>query len=328
MKLSVIIPVYKAEDTICRCLDSLLNQPHDDVEIMLVNDGSPDSSGEICKKYASHHPEIKYLEKENGGVSTARNMALDTAQGDYITFVDSDDWVTPDYFDTIKGVLKNFDYDFIQFSQGTVKGEERGEKRVPAFDSSDHKEIIERLISDMCRKHINTPNGKVYKRKIIEENSIRFNENIEVGEDRTFNIQYALNIKSFRVLEQVLYILCLENEESLSRKKRDDLDEQIEKAENHLKGVLEKSALTTEEKQLFISAINFDNLRAVYTKAKYLHRNKTPYFKRLKELNKYCKQVNEKKFTYPSGKFCTLLRIPVSLKITPLIDAMGWVLTR
>lgn len=328
MKFSVIIPVYKAEDTLNRCVDSLLNQPHDDVEIILVNDGSPDSSGEICQKYAALHPEIKYIEKENGGVSTARNTALDTAQGDYVTFVDSDDWVTPDYFDAINGVLNEHSYDFIQFSQGTVKGNERGEKPIPAFNSSEHKEIIDRLISDMCRKHINTPNGKVYKRKIIEENSIRFIEDIEVGEDRTFNIQYALNIKSFRVLEQPLYILCLENEESLSRKKRNDLDDQIEKAENYLKDVLEKSKLTADEKQLFIDAINFDNLRAVYTKAKYLHRSKTPYFKRLKELNKYCRQVNGKKFTYPSGKFCTLIRLPVALKLTPLIDAMGWVLTR
>ena len=77
-----------------------------------------------------------------------------------------------------------------------------------------------------------------------------------------------------------------------------------------------------------IEAINFDNLRAVYTKAKYLHRNKLPYFKRLKELNKYCKQVNDKNLTYPSGKFCTLIKLPVVLKITPLIDAMGWALTR
>lgn len=328
MKISVIIPVYNAEKTLSKCLDSLLAQSCDNVEIILVNDGSTDSSAEICKKYASLHPEIKYLEKENGGVSTARNTALDIAKGDYITFVDSDDWVTPDYFETINGVLNDSDYDFIQFSQRIVKGDECSEKLIPAFDSSNHEEIILRLVSDMCKKHINPPHGMVYKRQIIEENAIRFKEDIEVGEDRTFNIQYALNIKSFRVLEQPLYIICLENEESLSRKKRDDLDKQIEKAEEHLKDVLRKSDLSEKEKLKIIEAINFDNLRAVYTKAKYLHRNKLPYFKRLKELNKYCKQVNDKNFTYPSGKFCTLIKLPVTLKITPLVDAMGWVLTR
>ena len=328
MKISVIIPVYNSEKTLPKCLDSLLSQSCDNIEIILVNDGSTDSSAEICKKYAFLHPEIKCLEKENGGVSTARNTALDIAQGDYITFVDSDDWVTPDYFESINGVLKDFDYDFIQFSQATVKGDERSEKSVSVFDSSNHEEIIHRIVSDMCKKHINSPNGKVYKRQIIEENAIRFKEDIEVGEDRTFNIQYALNIKSFRVLEQPLYIICLENEESLSRKKRNDLDKQIEKAEEYLKDALNKSNLSEEEKLKIIEAINFDNLRAVYTKAKYLQRNKLPYFKRLKELNKYCKQVNDKNFTYPSGKFCTLIKLPVTLKITPLIDAMGWVLTR
>ena len=131
-----------------------------------------------------------------------------------------------------------------------------------------------------------------------------------------------------KVLEHPLYVICLENEESLSRKKRDDLDKQIEKAEVHLKEVLRKSDLSEEEKLKIIEAINFDNLRTVYTKAKYLQRNKLPYFKRLKELNKYCKQVNDKHFTYPSGKFCTLLKLPVILKLTPLIDAIGWVLTR
>lgn len=328
MKFSVIIPVYNAEETLPRCLDSLLAQSGDNIEIILVNDGSTDSSAKICKKYAFLHSEIKYFEKENGGVSSARNAALDIAQGDYITFVDSDDRVSPDYFETINGVLRDSAYDFIRVSQLTVKGDECGEKLVPAFDSSNHEEIIQRLISDMCQKHINSPTGMFYKRQIIEENSIRFKEDIEVGEDRTFNIQYALNIKSLRVLEKPLYIVCLENEESLSRKKRDDLDKQIEKAEEYLRDVLRKSDLSEEEKLKIIEAINFDNLRAVYTKAKYLHRNKLPYFKRLKELNKYCKQVNDRHFTYPSGKFCTLIKLPVTLKITPLIDAMGWVLTR
>ena len=201
MKFSVIIPVYNAEETLPRCLDSLLaqssdNQSSDNIEIILVNDGSTDSSGEICKKYASLHSEIKYFEKENGGVSSARNTALEIAQGDYITFVDSDDWVSSDFFETINGVLKDFDYDFIRVSQLTVKGDEYGEKLVPAFDSSNHEEIIHRLVSDMCQKHINSPTGMFYKRQIIEKNAVRFKEDIEVGEDRTFNIQYALNIKS------------------------------------------------------------------------------------------------------------------------------------
>ncbi len=328
MRFSVIIPVYKAEDTLKRCVDSLLKQNRTDAEIILINDGSPDFSGEICKEYAAHYNEIVYIEKENGGVSTARNAGLSSAKGDYILFVDSDDWVTDDYFDTIDSALRDYNYDFLQFSQSIVNGEKNGEKPVPAFDSKNREEIINRLAEDMWKKRINTPNGKVYKRSIIEENNIRFLENINVGEDRTFNIEYALNISSFRVIEKPLYVLCLENEDSLSRKKRDDLDEQIAAAEEHLKLLFDKKITSQEEKELFLNSMNFDNMRAVYTKAKYLHRNGIPLFKRLKELGKYCHSVNKQNFTYPSGKFCTLISLPVRLKLTPLIDAMGWVLTR
>ena len=93
MKFSVIIPVYKAEDTLKRCVDSLINQNRTDAEIILINDGSPDSSGEICKEYAELYKSVKYIKKENGGVSTARNAGLSVATGEYIIFVDSDDWV-------------------------------------------------------------------------------------------------------------------------------------------------------------------------------------------------------------------------------------------
>ena len=174
MKISVIIPVYKAEDTICRCLDSLLNQPHDNAEIILVNDGSPDSSGEICKEYAEKHPEIIYIEKENGGVSTARNMGLDIACGDYVVFVDSDDWVYDNYFTTIENVLKEDNWDLVQYSQNYTDGKEEKKHVLPDFKSCEAKEIFEHTIEHMCKKHINKPIDKVYKRSIIEENHIRF----------------------------------------------------------------------------------------------------------------------------------------------------------
>lgn len=328
MKFSVIIPVYKAEDTIKRCVDSLVNQNFPDAEIILINDGSPDNSGSICREYSEKFENVLYLEKENGGVSSARNMGLNVASGDYVLFVDSDDLVTADYFEHLDAALTETDYDFIQFSQKISGDEQNTSKLIPAFNSRNRKEIVNRLAEDMWKKRINTPNGKVYKRSIIENNGIRFLENIEVGEDRTFNIEYVLNINSFLAIEQAIYILCLENQESLSRKKRDDLDEQIDLAEKYLKTIFDKGSLSQNEKDIFIQAMNFDNMRAVYTKAKYLHRNHTPFFKRLKELGKYCQMVNAKKFSYPKNKFCTAISLPVRFKITPLIDAMGWALTR
>ena len=328
MKLSVIIPVYKAENTIRRCLDSILNQPHDDVEIIVINDGSPDSSAEICRSYAEKHPEIRYIEKENGGVSTARNMGLDIARGDYVAFVDSDDWVYDNYFSTILTHLNENDWDLFQFSQNYTDCKVEKPRIQEDFKSDDRKLIFDKIIEYMCHKHINKPIDKVYKRSIIEENHIRFHKDLCVGEDRTFNIVFSLNIKKWCVISNLIYWVSLENGESLSRQKRDNLDDQIRIAEEYLFDIIEKSCATQEEKEMLIKAINFDNMRAVYTKAKYLHNNNIGFFKRQKELSAYCRQVNKQNFAYPPGKFCTLISLPVKLKLTPVLDAMAWVLTR
>lgn len=328
MKFSVIIPVYKAENTLNRCVDSLLKQNRTDTEIILVNDGSPDSSGEICRKYADSCPNVKYIEKENGGVSTARNVGLRAASGDYVLFVDSDDRVTDDYFDTIAEVLESYPYDFLQFSQTTVCGETVKQKAIPDFDSRNKGEIIRKIAEDMWRKYINTPTAKVFKREIIERNKISFLESLEVGEDRTFNIEYLLNVESFRALKKPLYTLFLENSDSLSRKKRDDLDEQLAAAETYLKNLFETKNFSAEEKELLIRSVDFDTMRAVYTKAKYLHRNGVPLPKRLKKLGEYCTAVNKKNYVYPDNKFCTLIALPVRCKLTPAIDILAWVLTR
>lgn len=94
-KLSVIVPVYKAEKYLHRCVESILTQTFTDFEILLIDDGSPDRSGEICDEYAKKDSRIKVFHKLNGGASDARNVGLDNAQGEYVCFVDSDDVVDP-----------------------------------------------------------------------------------------------------------------------------------------------------------------------------------------------------------------------------------------
>ena len=96
--ISVIVPVYKVEEYLSRCVDSLLIQTYENLEVILVDDGSPDKSGEICDAYACKDPRIKVIHKENGGLSSARNAGIDAAQGDYLSFVDSDDWIEPDSY--------------------------------------------------------------------------------------------------------------------------------------------------------------------------------------------------------------------------------------
>ena len=100
-KITVIVPVYNVEHYLEKCLDSLINQTYKNLEIIVINDGSTDNSGEICQEYAQKDNRIVYIEKENGGLSDARNVGLDKMTGSYVTFIDSDDWVELDYVEIL-----------------------------------------------------------------------------------------------------------------------------------------------------------------------------------------------------------------------------------
>lgn len=100
-KISVIIPVYNTESTLHKCVDSILNQSYEDWELLLIDDGSKDHSAFICDEYAQQDKRIKVFHKENGGVSSARNIGIDNAEGKWITFIDSDDWVERNYLSNL-----------------------------------------------------------------------------------------------------------------------------------------------------------------------------------------------------------------------------------
>ena len=99
MLVSIIVPVYNAERYLHRCIDSVLAQTYTNFELLLINDGSKDNSGEICDKYAVKDSRIRVFHKENGGVSSARNMGIDEAKGEWLSFIDSDDWIEPTMYE-------------------------------------------------------------------------------------------------------------------------------------------------------------------------------------------------------------------------------------
>lgn len=103
LKVSIIVPVYKAEPYIRKCIDSILSQTFTNFELLLIDDGSPDNCGKICDEYAELDTRVHVFHKENGGVSAARNLGLDHAKGDYVCFIDSDDWIDPDMLETLIG---------------------------------------------------------------------------------------------------------------------------------------------------------------------------------------------------------------------------------
>ena len=112
-KISVIVPVYKAEDVLMKCVESILTQTYTNLEVILVDDGSPDHSGAICDQYVKKDSRVKVIHKKNGGVSSARNYGLNIATGDYCTFVDSDDYIDPTMYENMMKKAKQFDCDVV-----------------------------------------------------------------------------------------------------------------------------------------------------------------------------------------------------------------------
>ncbi len=169
--ISVIVAIYNVEEYLPKCIESILNQAYKNIEIILVIDGSPDNSLEICNKYASRDKRIIVIEKENGGQSTARNKALDVARGDYIGFVDGDDWVEPAMYQTLYETMVQDNADIVQC--GWYKVEPSGDKECPYQD--DFKEIyssdegLDELIASQGG-HLNTSVCcKLFKKDLAQQ---------------------------------------------------------------------------------------------------------------------------------------------------------------
>ncbi len=201
--ISVIVPVYCAEETIERCLCSIVEQTYSNLEIILVNDGSIDNSGEICNSWARKDKRIHVIHQENQGVSNARNTALDMCCGDYIGFVDSDDWIEPAMYQTL--VLNAVKF----HSEISICGYVTNEKAVDCFkmDATEKllstKEAIQFLLGQKSFQGFTW--NKLFSKKLIEENRLRFCKDIQYGEDWIFTGSTILAAKQIVYTEKPFY---------------------------------------------------------------------------------------------------------------------------
>lgn len=318
---SVIIPVYNAEKTLCRCVDSLLPQLRDQDELILINDGSRDGSGAICAEYAGRDARVRLIDKENGGVSSARNAGLDAARGDYVLFVDSDDWVSGDLLSAASALLAESDWDWIRFSIRPA-GEPSAQPPVcRAFRS--REELFPRIIDEICNKTVNSPCAKVYRRDILEREEIRFPLGASVAEDRALNIRYSMFINSYLISDQIVYYVNTENEGSLSRKQHADLSVQFEAVGEYVRRAIDEAVLPEAEKEQYRRAYNFGVCRGIYKEAKDLRREGLSWAKRQRALWKACGEINRKHMRYPKTKYCRAITLPVRLRQTWMIDLIA-----
>ncbi len=202
--ISVIVPIYNAEKTLNRCLDSLVNQTFQDDELILVNDGSTDHSLDICKKYASMHPFIHVIDQQNGGVSAARNAGLEAARGKFITFTDADDEVAPRYLETFIHLIENHDLCMQSFMQIDPKGHLQTTTLAEQTCTS-HDEMAQVIIEAYYHDIPISVCNSLFRHDIIKQYHLRFDEHIHVCEDADFVLRYLLHCQSVRVTTQANY---------------------------------------------------------------------------------------------------------------------------
>lgn len=205
LKVSIIVPVYKAEQYLHRCLDSILSQYFTDWECILVDDGSPDRSGAICDEYAQKDSRIQVIHKNNGGVSSARNIALQKITGKWLTFVDSDDCLYPNALQRWVEVAEKNNLDLIQCHFNREYKEGQVEEEIT--------EVLTAAQYAHSENYLTCVWGSLFKSSIVKEHSLRFDEKVRLGEDQIFLLNHMQYCKRIQRIGDVLYFYR-DNEQS------------------------------------------------------------------------------------------------------------------
>ncbi|MCR5206957.1 MAG: glycosyltransferase [Eubacterium sp.] len=240
--ISIIVPVYKSEEFLDRCVESIVNQTYKNLEIILVDDGSPDSSPKKCDSWAEKDSRIKVVHKENGGASSARNAGLDAANGDFIGFVDDDDYIEPImYAEMMKNIVKN-DADAARcgidrvYPSGKVEEWGTGNSGVVV---ADNKQLLKDVgeAAGIVPVHVG---NKLFRKDCIK--NVRFNSAFRFGEDKLFNFEVAENVSKM-VYQDINYYHYFFNSDSVTVKELSEsnfdelkvMDIMIERADDDVK---------------------------------------------------------------------------------------------
>lgn len=226
MLLSVIVPVYNAENTLRRCVDSVLMQSYGDFELLLVDDGSIDNSGYICDEYEEKDSRVRVFHKSNGGVSSARNLGLDNAKGEWIAFVDSDDCVSESYLHNMWSHSSCADLVISYAELVYLDGNRRREVYKSKLVTDDYNDLF---VENDLSWHT-SPWSKLFNKNICGD--LRFIEGMHIGEDLVFLYSYILKCDNIYLSGDTDYYYYVDNQCSLT-KRINNLDEEM-LAYNHV----------------------------------------------------------------------------------------------
>lgn len=232
--VSIIIPVYNIENYIERCLNSIIEQTYTNLEIILINDGSTDNSLTICKKYQKKDKRIKIISQKNAGVSSARNIGLKESNGNFITFIDADDYIEVDYINILVKKITMYDADIV-FSN-SINFDVNGNESIPVKIKKDYFFNSENIMIELLSEERISCScwGKLYKKELIS--NIKFDEALKIGEDFKFLTEVLKKSNKNILISECKYHYYLRNNSAIRSGFNDNWISEI----NFCKSLIEK----------------------------------------------------------------------------------------
>lgn len=211
--ISIIVPVYNVEMYLRKCVESISSQNYKEWELLLIDDGSPDTSGMICDEYATNNDHIRVFHKENSGVSSARNLGIKEAKGEWITFIDADDFIGEDFFNGLyKPVLEDCQVDFIHggctnYENGQITSINQEYEYFVGNDKSKLFSLFRGLVV-----------SKLFKTEILKKNNLQFDEGMKIAEDMAFTMDYLQYVDMFAFVPERSYYYRRDNSNSATHR--------------------------------------------------------------------------------------------------------------
>lgn len=199
--VSIVVPIYNSEKYLKRCLDSLVNQTYHNIEILLIDDGSTDSSAQICNAYEKNDGRITVFHNDNHGVSYSRNFGIDRSNGMYLLFVDSDDYIESNYVETLVNAIQNEKSELAICGIREILDDKIRIRRPRATVTGSLDDDYWGMIDFLC-----VPFSKIYLRNIVVQNHIKFPLELNYAEDEVFNFTYYQYVKNYAFIDEPLYV--------------------------------------------------------------------------------------------------------------------------
>ena len=328
-KFTVIVPIYNCDKYLPRCIESILNQSFDNFELILANDGSTDNSKEVCEKYLKKDKRIVFIDKKNSGVSDTRNKCLSVAKGEFVCFLDADDYMADGFFEEINKILEKYpDIDLVNF--GMFSDIEDANYNVLSSDVIDYKECAYLSKNELKDDFVNLWDNtmlynivnKAFRRKIIKDNHIKFPGDY-FGEDVKFNRLYLNHINSMYNSKKCFYHYIREREGAVTKKYKSDFFDIRKKEFYEFNDYFEEWNIPKEDYYEYSCRRYIERVLGCIEN---VYCSELKFSERYSAIKKMVKDSTTReclKFAKPKSKKVKIMLIPIKLKMILATMLMG-----